>query len=352
MSDWAVDRLLLRDRWIVGGCVAAIAVLAWLWLWREWAAMAPDTSMPGMEMPSAAMASPSDAAAYLASAFVMWFLMMIAMMLPSATPMIMLYGGLARGARDGASGLGPDVDFRRRVPGRLGRFLGPGGFSSMAACAVGRGLRNQPRIWQSARLRRSPDRGRPLSGDAAQASMSAELPFPDVVSDAVLATGLGRRSTPGSHPRDLLSRLLRIVDGAAVRFRGHEPCLGRRTGAAGSRGKGLARRAAGWRRSRRGRHSPWAPYGCRRKVADLSGGRRKLEQSCFERPSTFASSVGQNPKGAARLEIETPSRPVGFLTRLRRHLGKTAFCTSHTFVGPILYGSKGSACAGHHVVRE
>ena len=81
MTDWAaVDRLLLRDRWIVGGCVAAIAVLAWLWLWRDWVAMAPDTSMPGMEMPSAEMASPSDAAAYLASAFVMWFLMMIAMM--------------------------------------------------------------------------------------------------------------------------------------------------------------------------------------------------------------------------------------------------------------------------------
>jgi predicted metal-binding membrane protein len=74
VSDWAIDRLLLRDRWIVGGCVGAIAVLAWLWLWREWAAMAPDTSMPGMEMPSAEMASPSDAAAYLASAFVMWFL--------------------------------------------------------------------------------------------------------------------------------------------------------------------------------------------------------------------------------------------------------------------------------------
>jgi hypothetical protein len=272
--------------------------------------------------------------------------MMIAMMLPSATPMIMLYGGLARGARGGQAVF-------------AGAYLAVwGGFSALAALAqwllvrsgavseINLAFGNQ-RVW-----RRSPDRGRPLSGDATQASMSAELPFPDVVSDAVLATGLGRRSTPGSHPRDLLSRLLRIVDGAAVRFRGHEPCLGRRTGAAGSRGKGLARRAAGWRRSRRGRHSPWAPYGCRRKVADLSGGRRKLEQSCFERPSTFASSVVQNPKGAARLEIETPSRPVGFLTRLRRHLGKTAFCTSRTFVGPILYGSKGWACAGHHVVRE
>ena len=30
----------------------------------------------------------------------------------------------------GASGLGPDVDFRRRVPGRSGRFPGTGGFRS------------------------------------------------------------------------------------------------------------------------------------------------------------------------------------------------------------------------------
>ena len=91
--------------------------------------MAPDISMPGMEMPSAEMASPSDAAAYLASAFVMWFLMMIAMMLPSATPMIMLYGGLARGARDGQAVLAPTSIF-------AGAYLTIwGGFSALAAFA-------------------------------------------------------------------------------------------------------------------------------------------------------------------------------------------------------------------------
>ena len=78
MSDSTVDRLLLRDRWIIGGCVALITVLAWIWLWREAQAMAPDESMPGMEMPGAAMVSPSDAAAYLTSTFVMWLLMMVA----------------------------------------------------------------------------------------------------------------------------------------------------------------------------------------------------------------------------------------------------------------------------------
>jgi predicted metal-binding membrane protein len=85
--------------------------------------------MPGMEMPSAAMASPSDAAAYLASAFVMWFLMMIAMMLPSATQMIMLYGGLARGARAGQAVLAPTSIF-------AGAYLAVwGGFSALAALA-------------------------------------------------------------------------------------------------------------------------------------------------------------------------------------------------------------------------
>jgi predicted metal-binding membrane protein len=99
VSDSTVDRLLPRDRWIVGGCVALITALAWVWLWRESQAMAPDESMPGMEMPGAGMVSPSDAAAYLTSTFVMWFLMMVAMMLPSAAPMILFYSGLARGAR-------------------------------------------------------------------------------------------------------------------------------------------------------------------------------------------------------------------------------------------------------------
>jgi predicted metal-binding membrane protein len=105
MSDLALERALLRDRWIVGGCLALLVALACLWLWRDTVAMARwDESMAAMgmkdtEMEGGPMATSSAPAAYLVENFVMWLIMMIAMMLPSAAPMILLYGKLARGAR-------------------------------------------------------------------------------------------------------------------------------------------------------------------------------------------------------------------------------------------------------------
>ncbi len=85
--------------------------------------------MPGMDMSGAMMVSPADAVSYLTSAFAMWLLMMIAMMLPSATPMILLYGRLARGARAQGAAMAPTVIF-------AGMYLAVwGGFSALAALA-------------------------------------------------------------------------------------------------------------------------------------------------------------------------------------------------------------------------
>ena len=103
MSDLALERALLRDRWIVGGCLALMVALAGLWLWRNYDAMARwDESMAAMgmkdmEMEGGPMATSSAPAAYFIEDFVMWSIMMVAMMLPSASPMILLYGKLARG---------------------------------------------------------------------------------------------------------------------------------------------------------------------------------------------------------------------------------------------------------------
>ena len=74
------ERLIARDNWLVAASLAAASLLAWAWL---------------SEMPMAPMVAP-DSLAYFTAAFTMWSLMMVAMMLPSASPMILLYTRFAR----------------------------------------------------------------------------------------------------------------------------------------------------------------------------------------------------------------------------------------------------------------
>ena len=77
----SVERLIARDNWIVAAALGLASLLAWAWLTRP------------MDL---ALMAPPDTAAYATAAFVMWALMMVAMMLPSASPMILLYARFAR----------------------------------------------------------------------------------------------------------------------------------------------------------------------------------------------------------------------------------------------------------------
>ena len=78
------ERLARKDRTIVLAGLAVLALLAWAWL-ASGAGTEPD--MAGM----AGMAAPS-----LSIVIAMWWVMMIAMMLPSAAPAILLYGRVRR----------------------------------------------------------------------------------------------------------------------------------------------------------------------------------------------------------------------------------------------------------------
>jgi predicted metal-binding membrane protein len=131
----SVERIVARDRWIVGACIAVIAALAWLWLWRAGAAMnGVDPAMVGMDMPGMdALMSSASGWAYLGAAFAMWLLMMVAMMLPSATPMILTYGRLARGARAQGAAMAPTALF-------AAVYLGVWGVFSAAAALAQWGL--------------------------------------------------------------------------------------------------------------------------------------------------------------------------------------------------------------------
>jgi len=89
-------RLPRRDRTILGGALAALAVAAWLavWLWEG--------SPYGAYLHHAGNAGPFALEAALFS--LGWVLMIVAMMLPSSIPLVMTFGALVR---------------RRRRPGRL-----------------------------------------------------------------------------------------------------------------------------------------------------------------------------------------------------------------------------------------
>lgn len=91
-----LEALLRRDRALVLGAIAAVAALSWLYL--VWAALAielMDGEPAGMGAAASVAGMRAWTPAYALMMLVMWIVMMIGMMLPSATPMILLYTRVA-----------------------------------------------------------------------------------------------------------------------------------------------------------------------------------------------------------------------------------------------------------------
>jgi predicted metal-binding membrane protein len=80
-------RLLRHDRWLVGGGLVVLVALSWWFLLRG-AGMDDHMAMPGMAPPP------------FGALVLMWWVMMAAMMLPSASPAILLYARVRSQRRD------------------------------------------------------------------------------------------------------------------------------------------------------------------------------------------------------------------------------------------------------------
>jgi predicted metal-binding membrane protein len=93
----ALELLLLRDRWLLGGSLVLVILLCWAWI----GPMAFDMygTMTGS---SAWMMTKTWDLPHQALLFGMWEAMMIGMMLPSAIPALFLYGSLIRKSPEGA----------------------------------------------------------------------------------------------------------------------------------------------------------------------------------------------------------------------------------------------------------
>ena len=85
--------ILKRDRSIIAAGIVLVTVLAW------WYTVAMAGASNGAAMPMARPDPNAWSAGALLPLFIMWVVMMVAMMLPSATPMILTFAAVARNRR-------------------------------------------------------------------------------------------------------------------------------------------------------------------------------------------------------------------------------------------------------------
>lgn len=94
--DRGIEAVLRRDNAIILASLAGVAGLSWLYLWREAGAM--DRMMAGLQ-PMAMQPTAANATTLLL-ALLMWVIMMVGMMLPSAAPAMLLYAAIVRKNRE------------------------------------------------------------------------------------------------------------------------------------------------------------------------------------------------------------------------------------------------------------
>jgi predicted metal-binding membrane protein len=97
-----LDTLLRHERAVVGGGLAALTLLAWVVVWRgagmgmSALAMTSVTLFPHVQADAMKAMEPPEFP--WATVLAMWWVMMIAMMTPSAAPLVLLYRRVARQA--------------------------------------------------------------------------------------------------------------------------------------------------------------------------------------------------------------------------------------------------------------
>jgi predicted metal-binding membrane protein len=133
LAPSVLERALARDRRLIAVALAALVVLAWSYLLMSSrqmgdAGMPAAAQMPGMpDMPG--MGAAGAPVPSFALTMLMWWTMMIGMMVPSAAPMILLYGNVQRRQLAAES---PKLRVALFAAGYLAAW---GAFSAVAAAA-------------------------------------------------------------------------------------------------------------------------------------------------------------------------------------------------------------------------
>ena len=171
---------LTHERIVTTTLLILIPLASWTWI----AMMARD--MYGTMLGSSAwmMTSTWDAP-HLLLLWAMWAVMMTAMMLPSAAPLILLYAGGLRSQR-GIGRRPATLCDGRRIPARVGNLQRRR--DGVAAIAVvGARADADDGAGHSCRRSRGPRHRRGLPAHSSEAGVPPRLPIPALVSDAALA---------------------------------------------------------------------------------------------------------------------------------------------------------------------
>src|SRR5262245_33726851 len=110
-DDTVLEATLRRDRWIVAASLAGVTVPAWVQLVVLATAMGSMQNPSGWRVFMGLMPMGRWGLLEYALGFAMWALMMVGMMVPSATPMIMLYARVARRAQSHSTPLASTTAF-------------------------------------------------------------------------------------------------------------------------------------------------------------------------------------------------------------------------------------------------
>jgi len=130
----AAEHIVAKDRIITIAALSVLTLLSWIWVLSGAGTGMSAVSMSTFKFPPPVMDGMTMAwsLGYAALMLAMWWIMMIAMMVPSAAPMILLYGRVSRHAQKKgqmAQGVLPTFVF---VLGYLAAWLG---FSALATGA-------------------------------------------------------------------------------------------------------------------------------------------------------------------------------------------------------------------------
>ena len=122
-----LEAVLRRDRLVLVAGLVAVLAMAWGWLLAGYGMEMSAVEMTAMAQMDGWLMQPAVwTAAYAVLIFAMWWVMMVAMMLPSAAPMLLLFARVNRKDKATGAPLVPTALFA------AGYLLGWGGFGAVA----------------------------------------------------------------------------------------------------------------------------------------------------------------------------------------------------------------------------